>query len=156
MQAQLLNLSVAIRLTRAVSKRPQSESTALLKRQRTEDQDPSLQELIVAAPDATSTKGALIQTVKRTSGLTAPIMCLRVSSAATLPKREGQGPMRRAPRPCQYSKADVAVSRTLARRATKPRCSTSSSLPTATRSRPHPPTRLSSFGGSTATAKSAY
>jgi hypothetical protein len=68
-----------------VSKRPQSESTALLKRQRVDEGDPSLQELVVAAPDAASNKGALIQTVKRTSGLTAPIMCLRVSSRVSLP-----------------------------------------------------------------------
>lgn len=67
-----------------MSKRPQSESTALLKRQRVDEGDPSLQELVVAAPDAASNKGALIQTVKRTSGLTAPIMCLRVSSRFTL------------------------------------------------------------------------
>ena len=67
-----------------MSKRPQSESTALLKRQRVDEGDPSLQELVVAAPDAASNKGALIQTVKRTSGLTAPIMCLRVSSRVSL------------------------------------------------------------------------
>ncbi|GAA5979673.1 hypothetical protein JCM10908_003006 [Rhodotorula pacifica] len=37
-----------------------------------------------AAPDAASSKGALIQTVKRTSGLTAPIMCLRGHQAEVL------------------------------------------------------------------------
>ena len=64
----------------AVSKRPTSESDALIKRQRTDEQDPTLQQLVVAAPDAQGAKGALIQTVRRTSGLNAPIMCLRVSS----------------------------------------------------------------------------
>ncbi|GAA5918639.1 hypothetical protein JCM1841_002288 [Sporobolomyces salmonicolor] len=68
----------------AVSKRPTSESDALIKRQRTEDDDPTLQQLVVAAPDATAGKGALIQTVRRTSGLSAPIMCLRGHSAEVL------------------------------------------------------------------------
>ncbi|GAA5916239.1 hypothetical protein JCM8208_003917 [Rhodotorula glutinis] len=63
---------------------PRSESLALSKRLRTEEDDPSLQELVVAAPDAQGGKGALIQTIKRTSGLTAPIMCLRGHSAEIL------------------------------------------------------------------------
>ncbi|GAA5909062.1 hypothetical protein JCM5296_000605 [Sporobolomyces johnsonii] len=67
-----------------MSKRPTSESDALIKRQRTEDDDPTLQQLVVAAPDATAGKGALIQTVRRTSGLSAPIMCLRGHSAEVL------------------------------------------------------------------------
>lgn len=70
--------------TVAVSKRPTSESDALIKRQRTDEQDPTLQQLVVAAPDAQGNKGALIQTVRRTSGLSAPIMCLRVSSLPSL------------------------------------------------------------------------
>ncbi|GAA6058586.1 hypothetical protein JCM10212_007025 [Sporobolomyces blumeae] len=67
-----------------MSKRPTSESDALIKRQRTEEDDPQLQQIVVAAPDATANKGALIQTVRRTSGLSAPIMCLRGHAAEVL------------------------------------------------------------------------
>jgi hypothetical protein len=60
------------------AKRPQSESALLLaKRTRIED-DPNYQQLTVAATDEHG-KGALIQSVRRTSGLSAPIMVLRVS-----------------------------------------------------------------------------
>ncbi|GAA6006286.1 hypothetical protein JCM10207_000590 [Rhodosporidiobolus poonsookiae] len=65
-----------------VSKRPTSDSQALLKRQKVDD-DHS-QQLIVSAADENSTKGALIQTVRRTSGLAAPIMCLRGHAAEVL------------------------------------------------------------------------
>lgn len=68
-----------------MSKRAGAESAALVKRLRTEDDDPSLQQLAVAAPDAKAGEGALIQTVKRTSGLAAPIMCLRVRRPAPSP-----------------------------------------------------------------------
>ncbi|GAA5895103.1 WD40 repeat domain-containing protein [Sporobolomyces salmoneus] len=71
-------------LASIMSKRPTSESAALIKRQRTDETDPTLQQLVVAAPDAQGAKGALIQTVRRTSGLNAPIMCLRGHSAEVL------------------------------------------------------------------------
>lgn len=45
-----------------------------------EEEDPALQQMIVADASADGTKNALIQTVRRTSGLQAPIMCLRVST----------------------------------------------------------------------------
>ncbi|GAA6042659.1 hypothetical protein JCM8097_008273 [Rhodosporidiobolus ruineniae] len=67
-----------------VSKRPGEDSTALLKRQRQAEDDPALQQLVVAAADENTTKGALIQIVRRTSGLSAPIMCLRGHSAEVL------------------------------------------------------------------------
>ncbi|KWU44622.1 putative subunit of the heterotrimeric G protein [Rhodotorula sp. JG-1b] len=83
--ADILSSPAALQIRQLESlQRPQSESTALLKRQRVDEGDPSLQELVVAAPDAASNKGALIQTVKRTSGLTAPIMCLRGHQAEVL------------------------------------------------------------------------
>ena len=59
------------------SKRPGSESDALIKRVRLEDQN--TEQMIVAAQGQDG-KGALIQTVRRTSGLQAPIMCLQVRS----------------------------------------------------------------------------
>ncbi|GAA5836778.1 hypothetical protein JCM11251_005785 [Rhodosporidiobolus azoricus] len=66
-----------------MSKRPTSESDALIKRQRTAEDDPNVQQLVVAAADEHG-KGALIQAVRRTSGLSAPIMCLRGHAAEIL------------------------------------------------------------------------
>ncbi|KAK4056337.1 hypothetical protein OIO90_002781 [Microbotryomycetes sp. JL221] len=60
-----------------MSKRVGADSDALIKRQRVEDEDPSLQQIVVASDGNSSNKGALIQTVRRTSGLQAPIMCLQ-------------------------------------------------------------------------------
>lgn len=86
-----------------MSKRPGSESEALIKRTKLDAEDPALQQLVVASDGNASRKGALIQTVRRTSGLQAPIMCLQVSSTilhqldysspSSLP-----GPPRRNPR----------------------------------------------------------
>ncbi|BGP22406.1 hypothetical protein JCM10295v2_001285 [Rhodotorula toruloides] len=67
-----------------MSKRPGQDSAALIKRQRLADEEVNAQELVVAAPEAGSNKGALIQMVKRTSGLQAPIMCLRGHGAEVL------------------------------------------------------------------------
>jgi hypothetical protein len=64
-----------------MSKRPNTESEALIKRVRTEADDPALQQIIVASDGNSANKGALIQTIRRTSGLQAPIMCLQVRSA---------------------------------------------------------------------------
>ncbi|KAK4705077.1 Prp8 binding protein, partial [Phenoliferia sp. Uapishka_3] len=59
-----------------MSKRPGEDGSALIKRQRVED-DPALQQIIVASDGNSANKGALIQTIRRTSGLQAPIMCLQ-------------------------------------------------------------------------------
>lgn len=60
-----------------MSKRSGDPQSALIKRARMEEDDPSLQQIVVASDGNSANKGALIQTVKRTSGLTAPIMCLQ-------------------------------------------------------------------------------
>jgi Prp8 binding protein len=62
-------------------KRPSTSSDALIKRQRVEEED-GLQQMIVSS-NGTSHKGALIQSVRRTSGLSAPIMALQVSEQAS-------------------------------------------------------------------------
>ncbi|GAA5973391.1 hypothetical protein JCM11641_003109 [Rhodosporidiobolus odoratus] len=66
-----------------VSKRPQSDSQALIAK-RSKPDDGNVQQLVVAAADENKTKGALIQSVRRTSGLSAPIMCLRGHGAEVL------------------------------------------------------------------------
>lgn len=66
-----------------MSKRPGSESEALIKRVRTEENGDNVQSLVVASDGNNSNKNALIQTIRRTSGLQAPIMCLRVSLGHT-------------------------------------------------------------------------
>ncbi|GAA5868300.1 hypothetical protein JCM8547_002311 [Rhodosporidiobolus lusitaniae] len=65
-----------------MSKRSTQESTALQKRQKTED--PAVQQLVVASKDEHAGAGALIASVRRTSGLAAPIMCLRGHGAEVL------------------------------------------------------------------------
>ncbi|ORY90723.1 putative subunit of the heterotrimeric G protein [Leucosporidium creatinivorum] len=60
-----------------MSKRPGSESEALIKRTKLESEDPALQQIVAATDGNSANKGALIQTVRRTSGLQAPIMCLQ-------------------------------------------------------------------------------
>lgn len=64
-----------------MSKRATSPSSSLIKRARTDDgPDPMLQQIVVASDGNDANKNALIQTIRRTSGLTAPIMCLQVHS----------------------------------------------------------------------------
>lgn len=86
-----------------MSKRPGSESEALIKRTKLDAEDPALQQLVVATDGNSAQKGALIQTVRRTSGLQAPIMCLQVSSTTVDPPDYSSpssptGPPRRNPR----------------------------------------------------------
>lgn len=67
------------------AKRPASEASALIKRARVEEsEDPTLQQLIVSSDGNSANKGALIQTIRRTSGLQAPIMCLQGHKAEIL------------------------------------------------------------------------
>lgn len=65
----------------AMSKRALSPTGALIKRARLAESDPALVQLVVASDGNAANKGALIQTVRRTSGLAAPIMCLQVRPA---------------------------------------------------------------------------
>ncbi|SGY65810.1 BQ5605_C004g02598 [Microbotryum silenes-dioicae] len=65
------------------SKRAGDESSSLIKRVRmdqdgTAEDDPAMQQIVVASDGNSANKGALIQTIRRTSGLQAPIMCLQV------------------------------------------------------------------------------
>ncbi|SCV72770.1 BQ2448_4307 [Microbotryum intermedium] len=65
------------------SKRAGDESSSLIKRVRidqdgTPEDDPAMQQIVVASDGNSANKGALIQTIRRTSGLQAPIMCLQV------------------------------------------------------------------------------
>ncbi|KDE05877.1 hypothetical protein MVLG_03820 [Microbotryum lychnidis-dioicae p1A1 Lamole] len=64
------------------SKRAGDESSSLIKRVRmdqdgTAEDDPAMQQIVVASDGNSANKGALIQTIRRTSGLQAPIMCLQ-------------------------------------------------------------------------------
>ncbi|KAM0749916.1 putative subunit of the heterotrimeric G protein [Meredithblackwellia eburnea MCA 4105] len=60
------------------TKRSGEGVSALIKRQRTEEEnDPNVQQIVVASDGNTANKGALIQSIRRTSGLQAPIMCLQ-------------------------------------------------------------------------------
>jgi len=65
-----------------MSKRPGSPEGTLIKRARFEDDNASTQQMVVSS-DGTD-KRALVQTVKRTSGLQAPIMCLQGHQAEIL------------------------------------------------------------------------
>ncbi|KAI5477429.1 WD repeat protein, Prp8 binding protein [Pseudohyphozyma bogoriensis] len=58
-----------------MSKRSSQTTDALVKRVRVEDEN--MQQLTVASSGKDGDKNALIQTIKRTSGLSAPIMCLK-------------------------------------------------------------------------------
>ena len=66
-----------------MSKRASSPSGTLIKRVRIEE-DASLQQIVVASDGNTANKNALIQTIKRTSAMDAPIMCLQGHSKEIL------------------------------------------------------------------------
>ena len=66
-----------------MSKRASSPSGTLIKRVRIEE-DPSLQQIVAASDGNTANKGALIQTIRRTSAMAAPIMCLQGQSLVPL------------------------------------------------------------------------
>lgn len=63
------------------SKRSSSPVSALVKRTKTgqDSDDPQVQQMVVTSSGDKAAKGALIQSVRRTSGLNAPIMSLNVS-----------------------------------------------------------------------------
>lgn len=103
------------------TKRASSPVSALIKRARTaEEDDPLVQSMVVASSADKASKGALIQSVRRTSGLNAPIMSLNVSQLTRLG--------------CKAGRATVADGGFDWFRVTLARSSTSSSQPMVTHS----------------------
>ncbi|SCZ91927.1 BZ3500_MvSof-1268-A1-R1_Chr5-3g08225 [Microbotryum saponariae] len=77
------------------SKRAGDESSSLIKRVRmdqdgTAEDDPAMQQIVVASDGNSANKGALIQTIRRTSGLQAPIMCLQVRTRPLFAGHQGE------------------------------------------------------------------
>lgn len=66
------------------TKRSSSPNSSLIKRVRIEDDQTNMEQMVVASDGNSANKGALIQSIRRTSGLTSPIMCLQGHKAEVL------------------------------------------------------------------------